>query len=56
MKNFSNVPLIVIKEPERYEAKEPSDEIPDPIKCDPYSLNLARTECRRGMTIILEEV
>ncbi|KAL2217911.1 hypothetical protein M432DRAFT_548128 [Thermoascus aurantiacus ATCC 26904] len=45
----------MIKEPERYEAKEPSDEIPDPIKCDPYSLNLARTECRRGMTIILEE-
>ncbi|KAL2012604.1 hypothetical protein VTN00DRAFT_129 [Thermoascus crustaceus] len=47
--------LCVIKEPERYEAKEPSDEVPDPIKCDPYSLNLARTECRKGMTIILEE-
>lgn len=45
-----------MKDPERYEAREPSDEVPDPIKCDVTSLNIARTECRKGMTIILEEV
>lgn len=47
---------LVMKDPDRYEAKEPSDEVPDPIKCDLTSLNAARTECRKGMTIILEEV
>ncbi|KAJ9399789.1 hypothetical protein DTO282F9_3403 [Paecilomyces variotii] len=45
----------MMKDPERYEAREPSDEVPDPIKCDVTSLNIARTECRKGMTIILEE-
>lgn len=45
-----------MKDPERYEAREPSDEVPDPIKCDVASLNMARTECRKGMTLILEEV
>lgn len=45
-----------MKDPDRYESKEPSEEVPDPIKCDPSSLKSARTECRRGMTLILEEV
>ncbi|KAK2810741.1 hypothetical protein FQN50_002784 [Emmonsiellopsis sp. PD_5] len=47
--------LCVIKAPERYKAKDASDEVPDPIQCDPISLNQAKLECRKGMTLILEE-
>ncbi|KAK2780027.1 hypothetical protein FQN53_001142 [Emmonsiellopsis sp. PD_33] len=45
----------MIKVPERYKAKDASDEVPDPIQCDPISLNQAKLECRKGMTLILEE-
>lgn len=45
----------MIKDPKSYKPLPPSKEVPDPIQTDPTSLNLARMECRKGMTLILEE-
>ncbi|PGH12884.1 hypothetical protein AJ79_03984 [Helicocarpus griseus UAMH5409] len=47
--------LCVIKSPGNYKTREVKDEVPNPIPCDPTSLNQAKIECRKGMTIILEE-
>jgi hypothetical protein len=38
-----------------YKALEKSKDVPDPIQTDPTSLNMARRECRKAMTQILEE-
>lgn len=45
----------MIKDPKSYKALPPTKEVRDPIQTDPTSLNLARMECRKGMTLILEE-
>lgn len=45
----------MIKDPKSYKALPPTKEVPDPIQSDPTALNLARMECRKGMTLILEE-
>ncbi|PGH31253.1 hypothetical protein GX50_05990 [[Emmonsia] crescens] len=47
--------LLMIKTPDLYQAKEATDKVPNPIDCDPASLNQARIACRKGMTMILEE-
>ncbi|KAK2759483.1 hypothetical protein FQN54_002961 [Arachnomyces sp. PD_36] len=45
----------MIKDNTYYQAKECCREVPNPILCDPKSLNLARLECRKCMTQIIEE-
>ncbi|EDN11382.1 predicted protein [Histoplasma mississippiense (nom. inval.)] len=48
--------LLIIKNPDLYQAKEVTDKIPNPIDSDPISLNQAKIDCRKGMTMILEEI
>ncbi|PGG99338.1 hypothetical protein GX51_06374 [Blastomyces parvus] len=45
----------MIKTPDLYKTREATDKVPNPINCDPTSLNRARIDCRKGMTMILEE-
>ncbi|KAG5295656.1 hypothetical protein I7I50_08494 [Histoplasma capsulatum G186AR] len=45
----------IIKNPDLYQAKEVTDKIPNPIDSDPISLNQAKIDCRKGMTMILDE-
>jgi len=45
----------VMKDSRSYRALEKSKDVPDPIQTDPRSLNMARRECRKAMTQILEE-
>ncbi|EEH35373.2 hypothetical protein PAAG_06420 [Paracoccidioides lutzii Pb01] len=45
----------IIRNPELYQAKDATDKVPDPIQPDSISLNQAKIECRKGMTMILEE-
>ncbi|OAX80600.1 hypothetical protein ACJ72_05063 [Emergomyces africanus] len=47
--------LLVIKSPDLYQAKEATDKVRNPVDCDPISLNQAKIDCRKGMTMILEE-
>ncbi|OJD16850.1 hypothetical protein AJ78_03040 [Emergomyces pasteurianus Ep9510] len=47
--------LLMIKTPDLYQAKEATDKVRNPIDCDPTSLNQAKIDCRKGMTMILEE-
>ena len=46
----------MLKEPRSYKALAKSNAIPDPIHTDALSLNKARDECRKGMTLILQEI
>ncbi|EEH45166.2 uncharacterized protein PADG_01316 [Paracoccidioides brasiliensis Pb18] len=46
----------IIRNPELYQAKDATDKVPNPIQPDSISLNQAKIDCRRGMTMILEEV
>ncbi|EER42589.1 conserved hypothetical protein [Histoplasma capsulatum H143] len=46
----------IIKNPDLYQAKEVTDKIPNPIDSDPISLNQAKIDCRKGMTMILDEI
>ncbi|EEQ85537.2 uncharacterized protein BDCG_08806 [Blastomyces dermatitidis ER-3] len=45
----------MIKAPDLYQTKDATDKVPNPISCDPTSLNRAKIDCRKGMTMILEE-
>jgi hypothetical protein len=44
-----------MKEPRNFKALEKTKDVPDPIQTDAKSLNMARRECRKAMTQILQE-
>ena len=44
-----------MKNSRSYKALEKTKDVPDPIQTDPKSLNMARRECRKAMTKILQE-